>query len=84
MNRRKWQALCKTLAKPVVMQSLLVAVVVGLVLNVINQGPDILAGKPLNLFRCILTFAVPYFVASFGAYSAFLRDEMINDNAANE
>lgn len=61
------------------MQSLLVAIIVGAILNAINQGPDIVEGKPVNVFRLVLTFAVPYFVASYGAYSAFRHDEDIED-----
>ena len=75
-NRTKLTPLRKTFAWPVVMQSLLVALVVGLILNIINQGPEIIAGKPVNLMRLVLTFAVPFFVASYGAYSAFSADEL--------
>ena len=74
-NRTKLTPLRKTFAWPVVMQSLLVALVVGLILN-INQGPEIIAGKPVDLMRLVLTFAVPFFVASYGAYSAFSADEL--------
>lgn len=79
MARYNWLALRKTLARPVVIQSLLVAFVVGAILNAINQGPDIVEGKSINVFRLVLTFAVPYFVASYGAYSAFRRDAISNE-----
>lgn len=50
-------------------QSLVVAVVVGTILNIINQGDAFLVGE-LNVLKALLTYAVPFFVASFGAYSA--------------
>ncbi len=48
----------------------IVALVVGSVLNLINQG-DILIklGSP-NWFKLVLTYLVPYFVCAFGAISA--------------
>ena len=51
----------------------------GTVLNAINQGAEILGGKPMDLVRLLLTYAVPFFVASYGAYSAFARLETFRD-----
>ena len=48
-------------------RSLIVALIVGATLNVINQG-DVLFGRGhLNLTKIILTFVVPYCVATYGA-----------------
>ena len=54
----------------VVRRSALVALIVGLVLNLINQGDALLGGGPLNWWKIFLTFCVPYCVATYGAVSA--------------
>lgn len=48
-------------------RSIIVAVVVGTVLNLLNQGDFLLAGEPLNWWKIALTYAVPYLVATYGA-----------------
>jgi len=55
------------------MRSLIVALIVGAILNLINQGDVLLGGGRLNLWKLILTFAVPYAVATYGAASYRLR-----------
>ena len=54
-------------------RSLVVALVVGTILNLINQGDALFGGAQLNLVKLILTFAVPYAVATYGAVSYRLR-----------
>jgi hypothetical protein len=54
-------------------RSLVVALIVGTILNLINQGDALVAGARLNLTKLILTFAVPYAVATYGAVSYRLR-----------
>jgi hypothetical protein len=54
-------------------RSFVVAVVVGTILNLINQGDALLSGAPLDLTKIILTFAVPYCVATYGAVSYRLQ-----------
>ena len=54
-------------------RSLVVALIVGTILNLINQGDVLLGGGRLNLWKLILTFAVPYAVATYGAVSYRLR-----------
>ncbi|HKD22969.1 MAG TPA: nitrate/nitrite transporter NrtS [Rhizomicrobium sp.] len=66
-----WRALRRTFSRPVVTRSLAVSLIVGTVLNAINQGAEIMHGQPVNVLKLALTYAVPFFVASFGAYSAF-------------
>lgn len=48
-------------------RSFIVALVVGSLLNLLNQGDFLLAGEPLNWWKIILTYAVPYLVATYGA-----------------
>jgi len=50
-----------------------VALVVGTVLNVINQGDAMLAGGPIDWTKLLLTFAVPYCVSTYGAVSYHLK-----------
>ena len=45
------------------------ALIVGTVLNLINQGDALFGEGHLNLAKMILTFAVPYCVATYGAVS---------------
>ncbi len=46
-----------------------VALIVGTILNLINQGDALFGGANLNFTKLILTFAVPYCVATYGAVS---------------
>lgn len=57
-----------------VRRSALVALVVGTALNAINQGPELVAGEPVNVWKLLLTYCVPFLVSSYGGYSA-LRGE---------
>jgi len=50
--------------------SLKVALVVGTVLNVINQHQVILLAEPINWTQALLTYCVPFFVSSYGAVVA--------------
>ena len=49
-----------------------VALVVGTVLNIINQGDAFLMGGPINWFKLVLTYLVPYGVCTYGAVSSQL------------
>jgi hypothetical protein len=40
-------------------RSLVVAVVIGSILKLINQGDALMAGAPVNLFKLFLTYVVP-------------------------
>ena len=50
-------------------RSFIVALIVGTILNLINQGDALFGGGRLNVTKVILTFAVPYCVATYGAVS---------------
>jgi hypothetical protein len=50
-------------------RSFIVALIVGAILNLINQGEALFGGDRLNFTKLILTFAVPYCVATYGAVS---------------
>ena len=53
-----------------IVRSLKVALIVGTALNLINQGDALMNGEPVNVFKCLLTYAVPYCVATYGAFAA--------------
>jgi len=61
-------------------RSLFVAIVVGTILNLINQGDAILAGVDLQITKLLLTYAVPYCVATYGAVSLRLRMEALRQD----
>ena len=46
-----------------------VALVVGTILNLINQGDAIFGATPLNWIKIVLTYFVPYAVSTYGAVS---------------
>lgn len=50
-------------------RSLRVALVVGAVLNIINQGDALLGAAPVHWLKAILTFFVPYAVSTYGVVS---------------
>lgn len=57
-------------AWPMLRRSLAVALIVGLILNLINQGDRLLDMQGVVWWRAALTFIVPFCVASYGAYAA--------------
>jgi len=54
-------------------RSFLVAIVVGTVLNLINQGDTLIGHGHFDSVKAALTFAVPYCVATYGAVSYRLK-----------
>jgi hypothetical protein len=50
-------------------RSFVVALIVGTILNLINQGEALLAAHSLNVAKLLLTYLVPYCVATYGAVS---------------
>lgn len=49
----------------------MVAAIIGTILNAINQGPEIWEGQWPIWWRLVLTYFVPFAVASYGSYAAF-------------
>jgi len=70
----RWKAACRfAVADGVPRRSLWVAVVVGTILNLINQGDALVTGRRLDLVKLVLTYVVPYGVCTYGAVSFWLR-----------
>ena len=60
----------RALSWPYARRSTAVALVVGTLLNAINQGDAFLTGGRVNWFKIVLTYFVPFLVATYGAWSA--------------
>lgn len=58
---------------PIVAAALRLALVVGTLLNLINQGGALLDGLSLSWFHAALNYLVPYCVASYSAAGNELR-----------
>lgn len=58
------------LDRGIVRRSLVVAAIVGTVLNLIAQGDFLVMGQPLNYWKIALTYCVPYCVATYGGVTA--------------
>jgi hypothetical protein len=70
MTRPQLSRICRyCISDGVPRRSLLVAFIVGTILNLINQGDALFGTGHVNLTKIILTFAVPYCVATYGAVS---------------
>ncbi|MBM3487295.1 MAG: hypothetical protein FJX67_11810 [Alphaproteobacteria bacterium] len=54
-------------------RSLVVALVVGTILNAINQGDALVMGAPAVAWKIALTYVVPYCVATYGAVAMRLK-----------
>ena len=79
MNRLQLARICRyCVSDGVKRRSFFVALVVGTILNLINQGDTLLGAGHLNLTKIILTFAIPYCVATYGAVSYWLSTAQIS------
>jgi hypothetical protein len=63
------RAWCYATTGGVPSRSLVVAVVIGTVLNLINQGDALLGSASVNWLKIALTYVVPYCVSTYGAVS---------------
>lgn len=58
--------------RQIVFPALKVALVVGTLLNLVNQGGNLIDGLPLNTSQMLMNFVVPFCVSSYSA----ARNEM--------
>ncbi len=63
----------RALRPPILHRSLKVALIVGTLLNLINQGDRLFGAGDIDWVKLVLTFLVPFCVATFGAWAA-LKD----------
>lgn len=76
MSNAKRTALRSALSWPIARRSIAVMLIVGTALNLINQGDALLSSTAINWWKVVLTFCVPFCVATFGAYSAYRGSDM--------
>lgn len=57
----------------IVRRSLIIGLIVGTILNIINQGDALVTGAPLVAWKIVLTYCVPYCVSTYGAVTARLE-----------
>lgn len=60
------------LTRPVIINAIRVALVVGSCLNAINQGPQLWQGEEVEWSKVALNYVVPYLVASYSAARALV------------
>ena len=56
-------------------RSLMIAALVGTLLNLINQGDALFGAATLNWLKAMLTYIVPYCVSTYGAVSYRMTTE---------
>jgi hypothetical protein len=71
MRSTRYRALRRALSWQIAKRSLATMLIVGSIRNVINQGDALWSWAPINWWRLLLTYCVPFCVATFGAYSAY-------------
>lgn len=54
-------------------RALIIAVVVGTILNCINQAPEVMDGAPLQVTKALLTYMVPYSVSLYSAVATLRK-----------
>lgn len=69
----RWQAvLALAFSDGIPRRAFIVALTVGSILNLINQGDALIAGRALDWLKIALTYIVPYCVNTHGAVMARL------------
>jgi hypothetical protein len=63
-------------------RALAVAAIVGSILNLINQGDRLFGTEQIDFAKVLLTFVVPYCVATYGAVSYRMRVARHSDRTA--
>lgn len=72
----RWHsALALAFSDGIPQRALIVALAVGSVLNLINQGDALIAGRSLDWLKIALTYIVPYCVNTHGAVTARLGSQ---------
>ncbi|MDA0126909.1 nitrate/nitrite transporter NrtS [Vibrio sp. MarTm2] len=64
----------------VIKRSIIIAVVVGTLLNLINQGDAMVSGLSLNWFKVILTYCVPFAVSLVSSWFTQREIEKKNES----
>ncbi len=51
-------------------RAIIIAIIVGTILNCINQGPNVMDGEPIVWAKLLLTYSVPYVVSVYSAVAS--------------
>ena len=65
-------------------RALLVSVIVGTILNLINQGSNVIDGHPINLVNIFLTYLVPFFVSITSMKSVDKENQIVINKMKQE
>jgi hypothetical protein len=68
------RALVLSLSGGVPRRALIMALVIGTILNLINQGDALLTGAAIHWGKLALTYLTPYIVSTHGAVAARLSE----------
>jgi len=71
MTKSSYRALRRALSWEITRRSIATMLIVGSLLNAINQGDALLSFQAVNWWKLLLTYCVPFCVATFGAYTAY-------------
>jgi hypothetical protein len=75
-----WKLACHcAISDGIPRRSFYVAIVVGTVLNLINQGDAFIGSASINWLKIILTYFVPYAVCTYGAVSSQMRLRFVSE-----
>lgn len=69
------------IAKSLLLRSLKMALVVGTILNIINQPQACIGAEPFHLLSALLTYTVPFCVATCSAVAALRAGEKEQERA---
>ena len=67
---------------PIVLLALRTSLVVGTLLNLINQGDALFGAGHIEVLKMCLTYCVPYCVATYSATSISLRNARVSSHGA--
>ena len=85
MASSKLKLVCSSaVADGVPRRSICVALVVGTLLNLINQGDALFGSASVNWLKVVLTYLVPYGVCTYGAVAQHLKSLESRGESARE
>jgi len=71
-----WRMAC---CRPIVVNSIKISLVVGTILNIVNQGHYLMAGEDIMVSHLILNYIVPYLVSTTSAVMTHLKQAEMQD-----
>lgn len=76
IHMTNWNALKIALTGPRLVRAILVGLIVGSILNLINQGEAIFGEEELRFYQLALTYSVPFCVVTYGAWSTIRKENI--------